>query len=191
MKSIPRISTEISTRVRATAHFALMYGFFFAFGVFSSFSACFNARSYSFAILSMYFSVCFVLFAIFSSVSSSSSNCTISLIDRAPLRKSSPTAINSLITIGDRVIDFITTSCPRSIRFAMVTSPSRVNSGTVPISRKYMRTGSFVFSSDPGVKSRSLPPSSECASSLTTASRSPASEDTSTARAAFADAWSS
>ncbi len=33
----------------------------------------------------------------------------------------------------------------------MATSPSRVNSGTVPISRMYVRTGSFVFSSMPGV----------------------------------------
>ena len=77
-------------------------------------------------------------------------------MDRAPLRKSSPTAINSLMTIGERVIDFITTSCPRSMRLAIVTSPSRVSSGTVPISRKYMRTGSLVFSSEPGVRSRSL-----------------------------------
>src|SRR5277367_6134244 len=82
LKSIPRISTEISTRVRDSAHFAFMYGFFFAFAVLSSFSACFSAKSYSFAILSMYFSVCFVLLAIFSSVSSSSSNCTISLMER-------------------------------------------------------------------------------------------------------------
>src|SRR3989454_774116 len=158
------------------------------FNVLSSFWACFSAVSYSFAILSMYLSVCLVLLAIFSSVSSSSSNCTISLMDRTPLRKSSPTAISSLITIGERVIDFITTSCPRSMRLAIVTSPSRVNSGTVPISRRYMRTGSFVFSSEPGVKSRSLLPSSECASSLTTTSWSPASAETSTARAAFAEA---
>jgi len=60
------MATEISTRVRATSHFARMYGLFFDFGVFSSFSACFSAVSYSFAILSMYLSVCLVLLAIFS-----------------------------------------------------------------------------------------------------------------------------
>ena len=77
-------------------------------------------------------------------------------MERPPLRRSSPTAISSLMTIGERVTDFITTSWPRSMRLAMVTSPSRVSSGTVPISRRYMRTGSLVFSSEPGVRSRSL-----------------------------------
>ena len=42
------------------------------------------------------------------------------------------------------------------MRLAMATSPSRVSSGTVPISRRYMRTGSLVFSSSPGVRSSSL-----------------------------------
>ena len=41
------------------------------------------------------------------------------------------------------------------MRLAMATSPSRVSSGTVPISRRYMRTGSLVFSSRPGVRSSS------------------------------------
>src|SRR5260370_286478 len=112
-----------------------------------------------FAFLSMYFSVCLVLLAIFSSVSSSSSNWTISLMERTPLRRSSPTAISSLITMGERVMDFMTTSCPRSMRLAMVTSPSRVSSGTVPISRRYMRTGSFFFSSNPALRSTPLSPS--------------------------------
>ena len=48
-----------------------------------------------------------------------------------------------------------TSTWPRSMRLAMATSPSRVSSGTVPISRKYMRTGSLVFSSRPGVRSSS------------------------------------
>ena len=64
-------------------------------------------------------------------------------------------AISSLTTIGERVMVFITSSCPRSMRLAMATSPSRVSSGTVPISRRYMRTGSLVFSSSPGVRSSS------------------------------------
>ena len=51
--------------------------------------------------------------------------------------------------IGERVIVLRTSIWPRSMRLAMVTSPSRVSSGTVPISRRYMRTGSLVFSSIP------------------------------------------
>ena len=49
----------------------------------------------------------------------------------------------------------MTDSLPRSMRLAISTSPSRVSSGTVPISRRYMRTGSFVLSSAPGVRSSS------------------------------------
>jgi len=40
-----RISREISTRVRATAHFARTYGRFFDFAVLSSLIACFSASS--------------------------------------------------------------------------------------------------------------------------------------------------
>ena len=49
----------------------------------------------------------------------------------------------------------MTASLPRSMRLAISTSPSRVSSGTVPISRRYMRTGSLVLSSAPGVRSSS------------------------------------
>ena len=54
---------------------------------------------------------------------------------------------------GVREIDLMTASFPRSMRRAISTSPSRVRSGTVPISRRYIRTGSFVLSSAPGVGS--------------------------------------
>ena len=47
---------------------------------------------------------------------------------------------------GDRERDLLTLRCPRSMRLASSISPSRVSSGTVPISRKYMRTGSLVLS---------------------------------------------
>ena len=40
-----------------------------------------------------------------------------------------------------------TLASPASIRWAISTSPSRSSSLTVPISRRYMRTGSLVFSS--------------------------------------------
>ena len=61
--------------------------------------------------------------------------------------------------MGVRQMTFITIFLPRSMRFAISTSPSRVSSGTVPISRRYMRTGSFVLSSAPGVRSSSAPSS--------------------------------
>ena len=61
-----------------------------------------------------------------------------------------------LATVGVREIDLMTASLPRSMRRAISTSPSRVSSGTVPISRRYMRTGSFVLSSAPGVRSSSI-----------------------------------
>ena len=60
-----------------------------------------------------------------------------------------------LAIVGVREIDLMTASFPRSIRLAISTSPSRVSSGTVPISRKYMRTGSFVLSMALGVRSSS------------------------------------
>ena len=54
-----------------------------------------------------------------------------------------------------REIDLMTESLPRSMRRAISTSPSRVSRGTVPISRRYIRTGSLVLSSAPGVRSSS------------------------------------
>src|SRR5712692_7676652 len=55
--------------------------------------------------------VCRVLFSVFSSVSSSWSNWTISLIDRVPLRDSSPIANSSLITMGEREMVFSISIC--------------------------------------------------------------------------------
>ena len=52
--------------------------------------------------------------------------------------------------MGEREMALSTRIWPRSMRLAISTSPSRVSSGTVPISRRYMRTGSLVFSSVPG-----------------------------------------
>ena len=90
-----------------------------------------------------------------SSVISSSSKSTTSLMERTPRLRSSPMAIISRITIGERDNALSTRNWPRSMRLAISTSPSRVSSGTVPISRRYMRTGSLVFSSAPGVRSSS------------------------------------
>ena len=57
--------------------------------------------------------------------------------------------------VAVREMVLMTESLPRSIRLAMATSPSRVRSGTVPISRRYMRTGSFVLSIVLGARSSS------------------------------------
>ena len=62
----------------------------------------------------------------------------------------------SWITSGARESDFSTVFWPRSMRRAISTSPSRVSSGTVPISRRYMRTGSLTFSPTPAGSSRSM-----------------------------------
>ena len=86
---------------------------------------------------------------------SSSSKSTTSLMERTPRFRSSPMATISRMTMGERDSAFSTRSWPRSMRLAISTSPSRVSSGTVPISRRYMRTGSLVFSSAPGVRSSS------------------------------------
>ena len=97
-----------------------------------------------------------------SSVSSSSSKMTTSFTLRTPRLRSSPRAAISRMTMGEREMALSTRIWPRSMRLAISTSPSRVSSGTVPISRRYMRTGSLVFSSVPGVRSSSTSsPSSE------------------------------
>ena len=66
--------------------------------------------------------------------------------------------------MGVRAMTRRTAFLPRSMRLAISTSPSRVSSGTVPISRRYMRTGSLVLSRVPGVRSSSAPSSPSLAS---------------------------
>jgi hypothetical protein len=48
----------------------------------------------------------------------------------------------SLSVMSARNSAAMTWRSPSSMRLAIVTSPSRVSSGTLPISRRYMRTGS-------------------------------------------------
>jgi 4-aminobutyrate aminotransferase/(S)-3-amino-2-methylpropionate transaminase len=79
--------------------------------------------------------------------------------------------ITRLATRGVREIDLMTASLPRSIRRAISTSPSRVSRGTVPISRRYMRTGSFVLSRAPGVRSSSSSSAPSAVRSMTLSSR--------------------
>ena len=88
-------------------------------------------------------------------MTSSSVKIAISRMVRWPAFSCSPISRIFLATVGVREIDLITASLPRSMRLAISTSPSRVSRGTVPISRRYMRTGSLVLSSAPGVRSSS------------------------------------
>ena len=80
-------------------------------------------------------------------------------ISRAPSR--SPSRATSWAAMLVREMARSIAFLPRSMRFAISTSPSRVRRGTVPISRRYIRTGSFVLSRAPGVRSSSTPSSSD------------------------------
>ncbi len=82
-----------------------------------------------------------------SSVISSSLNVTTSRMLARSFLSLSPSDRISCTTSGERESAFRTTFWPCSIRLAISTSPSRLSSGTVPISRRYMRTGSLVLSS--------------------------------------------
>ena len=88
---------------------------------------------------------------------------------------------------GDSQRPAIIASRPASMRFAIAISPSRDNSSTVPISRRYMRTGSSVRSdgsffsataSGLALVSTSSPPSSSSSTS-SVAFSSPSSSATS------------
>ena len=125
------------------------------FGVSASFSSSFSEAARAFRTASICFCTCRERSSMRSSVISSSLKITSSRIVRSPACRLSPNSMTRLATSGVREIDLITASLPRSIRRAISTSPSRVSSGTVPISRRYMRTGSLVLSSAPGVRSSS------------------------------------
>ena len=133
-------------------------------------AACFSSSCaiffWCFTSASVRATVAFTRACTTSSVSSSSSKITTSFTLRTPRFRSSPSAAISRITIGEREIAFSTRIWPRSMRLAISTSPSRVSSGTVPISRRYMRTGSLVFSSVPGVRSSSTSSPSSSSKSL-------------------------
>ena len=64
------------------------------------------------------------------------SKTTVSLIERTPRFNSSPMARTWRTTIGERESAFKAESCPRSMRLAISTSPSRVSRGEAPISRR-------------------------------------------------------
>ncbi len=133
-------------------------------------AACFSSSAaiffWCFTSASMRATVALTRACTTSSVSSSSSKITTSFMLRTPRFRSSPSATISRITMGEREMALSTRIWPRSMRLAISTSPSRVSSGTVPISRKYMRTGSLVFSSVPGVRSSSTSSPSSSSKSL-------------------------
>ena len=156
VNSISRMRLLSSTRARSIFQRALRYFFLSFFRIGSSFSSVFCMATRALRTASICRSTSFLRSSILSSVSSSSENVTSSRIVRWSFFRSSPSWITFLVTIGVREIDLMTDSFPRSMRLAIATSPSRVSSGTVPISRRYMRTGSFVLSSAPGVRSSSI-----------------------------------
>ena len=160
VNSTSRTSCDSSTCARITAQRALRYFRFWRvsepFAVSLSFSSSFCTIARCLRIASICFSTSFARSSTRSSVISSSWKMTSSRIVRVPALSWSPMAMIILATVGVREIDLMTASLPRSMRRAISTSPSRVSSGTVPISRRYMRTGSFVLSSAPGVRSSSI-----------------------------------
>jgi hypothetical protein len=84
---------------------------------------------------------------------SSSSKCWLSSVSSASRMMSltrilcflsfSPISMISRTAMGDERMDESTRCSPSSMRFAISTSPSRVRSETVPIFRRYIRTGSL------------------------------------------------
>ena len=133
-----------------------------------SFSLRLSTRRASFSItlsLSATFSLC---------VASSCSSCSGSSVSSAMSSRTRiwsasrrpRQAMTSASTQGSWEMMSRTVLRPSSMRLAISTSPSRVSSGTVPISRRYMRTGSSVLPMAPGVRSSSGPSSSVAASSF-------------------------
>ena len=74
---------------------------------------------------------------------------------------------NARMVNGDSQIPPIIISRPASIRFAIAISPSRDSNSTLPISRKYMRTGSSVPETSLSDKLPAARPSSAVSSSPT------------------------
>ncbi len=164
-----RTMRDTSTFSRAMAQRVLRYSRALALGLMvASFSSSAAPFFWCFTSASMRPTVWRTRACSTSSVISSSSKMTTSLMLRTPRLRSSPRPTISRITMDEREMAFITRIWPRSMRLAISTSPSRVSSGTVPISRRYMRTGSLVFSSVPGVRSSST--SSPSSPSLSKAS---------------------
>ena len=159
VNSIFRISCDSSTRARSasqrTRRYFRLSRVVAPFGVFSSFSLHFSTACQALRTASICRSTCRLRSSILSSVSSSSMKVTSSRMLRSSAFSGSPICMIARAIVGVREIDLMTASLPRSMRLAISTSPSRVSSGTVPISRRYIRTGSLVLSSAPGVRSSS------------------------------------
>ena len=159
VNSTSRMSCDSTTCARMAAQRALRYLRFsrvvVPLAVSASFSSSFCTTARCLRIASICFSTSLARSSTRSSVISSSWKITSSRMVRVPALSWSPMPMMFFATVGVREIDLMTASLPRSMRRAISTSPSRVSSGTVPISRRYMRTGSLVLSSAPGVRSSS------------------------------------
>ena len=156
VNSMSRIRRERSTRHRSIFHRYLRYLRLSFFGISTSFSSAFCTDTRALRTASTCRSTSFFRSSSLSSVNSSSEKVTSSRTVRSSALRSSPSWMTFRVTIGVREIDLMTESLPRSILRAISTSPSRVSRGTVPISRRYIRTGSLVLSSAPGVRSSSI-----------------------------------
>ena len=159
VNSILRISRDTSTCARMCFQLARRYFFLSFLRTPSSFSRSFSSLRRALRTPSICLRNCWARCSMRSSVISSSLKITSSRTVRSPALSWSPMRMTALMIAGMREIDLMTESLPRSMRLAIATSPSRVSSGTVPISRRYMRTGSLVLSSAPGVRSSSMPSS--------------------------------
>ena len=79
------------------------------------------------------------------SASSSSASRMMSLTRILCFRSLSPRSMISRTATGELRMAASTMCSPSSMRLAISTSPSRVRSETLPILRRYMRTGSLLF----------------------------------------------
>ena len=150
--------TRRETRMVARLHSQRMWRCSFGLvprGTASSFWRICRAFLWSFPISSMVRVSSTFRSSVSSSLMSGSLKTITSRAVMTPFRTSSPSARIFWITSGERERAFETARCPRSMRLAISTSLSRVRSATAPISRRYMRTGSLVFSPMPGGSSRS------------------------------------
>ena len=171
VNSMRRISCESPTRARIDFQRARRNGPTGRFGTSATLASRFSQSPCALVTASICLSTSRARSSTRSSVISSSLKITSSRMVRLPARSCSPMSMIARAMVGVREIDLMTASLPRSMRLAISTSPSRVSSGTVPISRRYMRTGSLVLSSAPGVRSSSgsspvPPPSGRSPSSL-------------------------
>ena len=146
VNSIRRMVLDSSTRARRACQRPWRYRRFSRFGMASSVSCVSRERVCASATASICCSRWRARLVTRSSVKSFSCSTTRSRTLWSPACNCSPSCTMSSATAGARDMARMIDRLPCSMRLAISTSPSRVSNGTVPISRRYMRTGSFVLS---------------------------------------------